>query len=86
MSLAAAFGPNAQPQIVIAKTNDLQQVILLHAGAPTVVSFYVRKGEPISLRHGLPCTIPAMIEPGNLSLDQLCYGITNIKVLQIPSP
>lgn len=86
LSLAAAFGPNAQPQIVIAKTNNLQQVIHLHAGAPTVVTFYVRRGELISLRHGLPCTIPAMIDPGNLRLDQLCYGITNIKVLQSPSP
>jgi len=86
LSFTAAFGPNAQPQIVIAETNNLRQVIRLHAGAPTVMTFYVRKGEPISLRHGLPCTIPAMIEPGNLNLNQLCYGITNIKVLQTPRP
>lgn len=85
LSLAAAFGPNAQPQIVIAEHNNSQQVIRLHAGAPIVVTFFVHKGEPISLRHGLPCTIPAMIEPGNLG-QQLCYGITNIKVLQTLSP
>jgi hypothetical protein len=85
LSLAAAFGSNAQPQIVIAETNNLRQVIRLRAGEPTVATFHIRGSETVSLRHGLPCTILEMIEPGN-SGSSLCYGITNIKVLQTPSP
>ena len=82
LDLVAAFGPNAQPQIVQLVSNIETRTFRVEAGLVTKASIRVKANESILLRHFLPCTVPSNLEPGNPDTRQLCFGVTGATVIQ----
>lgn len=82
LDLVAAFGPNAQPQIVQLVSNIETRNFKVEAGLVTKASIRVKANESILLRHFLPCTVPSNLEPGNPDTRQLCFGVTGATVIQ----
>lgn len=81
--LVAAYGPNAQPQIVQISSNIESKTFKVVAGSITKAEIRVRANGPVTLRHFLPCTVPANLEPGNPDTRKICFGITGINVSQL---
>jgi hypothetical protein len=83
IDLVAAYGPNAQPQIVQITSNIESKTFRVVAGSITKAEIRVRANEPVTLRHFLPCTVPANLEPGNPDTRKICFGVTGIHVSQL---
>jgi hypothetical protein len=79
LKLNAAFGPLAQPQVLIVRSNSDSKIVLLAPGAPTPVTFIISDGEPVSLSNYLPCTRVNDIETNS----QLCYGISDLEIYEL---
>ena len=83
IDLVAAYGPNAQPQIVQITSNIESKTFRVLAGSITKAEIRVRANETVTLRHFLPCTVPANLEPGNTDTRKICFGVTGIHVSQL---
>jgi hypothetical protein len=83
ISMVPAFGPQAHPQVVSISSSTQIDTYQLTAGMRTDVALFVKSGEPVVLKSYLPCVVPAVIEPGNTDLRELCYGVTNFTVKEI---
>ena len=81
--LVPAYGGEAQPQIVRVDSRGSSQIVELSAGITDSVSVLVEAGEEVSFQRFLPCTVPAVHEPGNSDLRAICYAITSVKVWEI---
>jgi hypothetical protein len=81
--LVAAYGPNAQPQIVQFTSNVESKFFKVVAGATTKAEIRVRTNEAITMRHFLPCTVPANLEPGNPDTRPICFGVVGVSAVQI---
>jgi hypothetical protein len=81
--LVAAYGPNAQPQIVQISSNIESKNFMVEAGSTTKAEIRTSANKSISIRHFLPCTVPANIEPGNPDTRKICFGVTGIHVSQL---
>jgi hypothetical protein len=79
LKLNAAFGPLAQPQVLIIRSSSYRKIILLTPGAPNPVTFTISDGEPVSLSNYLPCTRVNDFE----IYSQLCYGISNLEIYEL---
>ena len=84
--LLAAYGGYAPPQIVRIESARGLKVARLFAGPETYVSLDVSEGETIRIDAALPCVIPAVaqLDKGNEDLREMCFGITSVKVVEIP--
>jgi hypothetical protein len=82
LDLVAAFGPNAQPQIVQLVSNIETRNFRVESGLVTKASIRVKANESILLRHFLPCTVPSNLEPANPDTRQLCFGVTGLTVIE----
>ena len=81
--LVAAYGPNAQPQIVQISSNIESKNFKVEAGSTTKAEIRVSANKSVSVRHFLPCTVPANIEPGNPDTRPICFGVVGVSVEQI---
>ena len=79
LKLNAAFGPLAQPQVLIIRSNSDRKIVLLAPGAPYSVTFIISDGEPVSLSNYLPCTRVNDVETNS----QLCYGISDLEIYEL---
>ena len=84
--LLAAYGGYAPPQIVRFESSRGLKVARLSPGPETYVSLDVSEGETIRIDAALPCVIPAVaqLDEGNEDLREMCFGITSVKVMEIP--
>jgi hypothetical protein len=83
IDLVAAYGPNAQPQIVQFTSNIESKTFRVVAGSITKAEIRVRANEPVRLLHFLPCTVPANLEPGNPDTRKICFGVVGVSAEQI---
>ena len=83
--LVAAFGANAQTQLIQVNTKDEKQTYKLTAGPALEVVITVAEDSPVKLRSFLPCTVPSIHEPGNPDTRKLCYGISDLEVIEVVS-
>jgi hypothetical protein len=83
IELVAAYGPYAQPQIV-QLTSDLEtKIYKVVARSEVIAEIRTSANKTISIRHFLPCTVPAFHEPGNPDTRAICYAISSLQVKQI---
>jgi hypothetical protein len=83
LSLAAAFGENAQPQIIGVRHGSTMDLVKLKAGPPTVVSIEITGADEIILEHFLPCTNPSIVDSLNTDTRELCFGITDVRIKRL---
>jgi hypothetical protein len=83
ISLVAAYGANAQAQLIQVKTGDEVQLVKLFAGPAKKVTVKVASGVPVELRSFMPCTVPSILEPGNPDTRKLCFGISDVEVTEL---
>jgi hypothetical protein len=81
--LVAAYGPNAQPQIVQITSTVESKNFNVVAGSITKAEIRVRANEPVTLGHFLPCSVPANLEPGNPDTRPICFGVVGVVAEQI---
>ena len=81
--LVAAYGPNAQPQIVQITSTIESKNFNVAAGSITKAKIRVRANERVNIRHFLPCTVPANLEPGNPDTRPICFGVVGVLAEQI---
>ena len=80
VSLAAAYGENAQPQVIGFKYGEKTEIVRLEAGPPRKFSFELVGSEQLTLKNYLPCTVPSTRDPYNSDTRKLCYAITDVRV------
>jgi hypothetical protein len=80
LSLAAAYGENAQPQVIGLKYGEKTEIVRLEAGPPRTFSIELLGSEQITLKNFLPCTVPSTRDPNNSDTRRLCYAITDVRV------
>ena len=78
LRLNAAFGPQAQPQVLIVRSNSEKSVVRLAPGPPTSFTLTLSDGESVSLSNYLPCT--KVHDDVN---SQLCYGISDLEIYEL---
>ena len=83
ISLVAAYGANAQTQLIQVEAMGQIQTITLTAGPGKDVVVTVPTNAPIRLRSFMPCTVPSILEPGNQDTRKLCYGVSDIEVIEV---
>ena len=83
IDLVAAYGPNAQPQIVQITSKIESRNFNVVAGLTTKAEIRVRANETVTLRSFLPCTVPANLEPGNPDTRSICFGVVGVLAEQI---
>jgi hypothetical protein len=83
ISLVAAYGANAQTQLIQVEAMGQIQTITLTAGPAKDVVVTVLTNAPIRLRSFMPCTVPSILEPGNQDTRKLCYGVSDIEVVEV---
>jgi hypothetical protein len=80
LSLAAAYGENAQPQVIGFKYGEKTEIVHLESGPPRTFSIELVGSEQITLKNFLPCTVPSTRDPNNSDTRRLCYAITDVRV------
>jgi hypothetical protein len=83
VSLAAAYGENAQPQVIGFKYGEKTEIVRLEAGPPRKFSFELVGSEQLTLKNYLPCTVPSTRDPNNLDTRKLCYAITDVRIASV---
>jgi hypothetical protein len=83
ISLVAAYGAKAQTQLIQVEAMGQIQLITLTAGPAKDVVVTVPTNAPIRLRSFLPCTVPSVLEPGNPDTRKLCYGVSDLEVIEV---
>lgn len=83
LSLAAAYGENAQPQVIGFKYGEKTEIVRLEAGPPRTFSIELVGSEQITLKNFLPCTVPSTRDPNNSDTRRLCYAITDVRVKKV---
>lgn len=84
ISLFAAYGPTAPPQVVKVKTTQSETVVTLQAGELKTVNVRLKSGETLKLERYLTCTSPIVFDPANGGDPRkLCFGLTDISVRRI---
>ena len=80
LSLAAAYGENAQPQVIGFKYGEKTEIVRLEAGPPRTFSIELVGSEQFTLKNFLPCTVPSTRDPNNSDTRRLCYAITDVRI------
>jgi hypothetical protein len=80
LSLAAAYGENAQPQVIGFKYGEKTEIVRLEAGPPRTFSIELVGSDQLTLKNFLPCTVPSTRDPNNSDTRKLCYAITDVRV------
>ena len=80
IELVAAYGPNAPNHVVIYQSNNEVGTATLKAGASQKISVTIKNSGSIRLLNGTPCRLPATFEPADVSLKEICFGITAVRV------
>ena len=80
IEFVAAYGPNAPSHVVVLRTNVAVGSLTLKAGKPQKISIGIKNGESIRFLNGTPCRLPAVFEPADASLKEICLGITAVRV------
>jgi len=83
ISLVAAYGAKAQTQLIQVEAMGQIQTITLTAGPAKDVVVTVPTNAPIRLRSFMPCTVPSVLEPGNQDTRKLCYGVSDLEVIEV---
>ena len=84
MSLAAAYGPNARPQVIRVDVSGKNvHVVELLAGSGTEVTVEVKTDEVITIHSVLPCNQPRVFEPNDLDERRFCFGLSDLRVTPI---
>jgi hypothetical protein len=86
VSLAAAYGPNARPQVVRVDVSGKNvHVVELLAGSGTEVTVEVKTDEVITIHSVLPCNQPRVFEPNDLDERRFCFGLSDLRITPIQS-
>jgi hypothetical protein len=81
VTLGAAYGENASPQVLIVTHNNIIKTLLLKAGPVSSLSFEVNDGSIISFESRLPCRSPMSFDPDNGGDPRkLCFFIESLSV------
>jgi len=84
VSLVAAYGPNAPPQVIqmnVAGRNVHAEQLL--AGSGVTISAEVKADEVVEIRGVLPCHQPRDFEPADQDIRRFCFGISDLRVIPI---
>jgi hypothetical protein len=80
IEFVAAYGPNAPSHVVVFRTKVEVGSLTLKAGKPQKISVGIKNGESVRFLNGTPCRLPAVFEPADASLKEICFGITAVLV------
>ena len=83
ISMVAAFGPKAPPQVVTVTSKDGATSFDLVAGVQQDVKIVVNSGDVVELESQMPCVVPEQLEPGSGDFRELCFGVTDFKVREV---
>jgi hypothetical protein len=83
ISMVAAFGPKAPPQVVTVTSKDGATSFDLVAGVQQDVKVVVNSGDVVELKSQMPCVVPEQLEPGSGDFRELCFGVTDFKVREV---
>lgn len=83
ISMVAAFGPKAPPQVVTVTSKDGATSFDLVAGIQQDVKIVVNSGDVVELESQMPCVVPEQLEPGSGDFRELCFGVTDFKVREV---
>ena len=80
VTLIAAYGPLAPPQIVRVIQNGVSTAYQLTAVQPAVVKLKLNNGDTVRFSNVLPCRQPQTFQPGEEDWRKYCFGISDIQV------
>jgi hypothetical protein len=81
VSLFAAYGPTAPPQVVQISTELSNQTVSLLAGNMYIINLKIQNGGIARFKHFLPCNVPTVFDPENGGDGRsLCYGVAALLV------
>lgn len=80
ITLVAAYGPLAPPQIVRVIHNGESVAYKLTAAQPAVVNLTLRNGDKVRFSNVLPCRQPQTFQPGEEDWRKYCFGISDIRI------
>ena len=80
VTLVAAYGPLAPPQIVRVIQNGISNAYELTANQPAVVKLNLNDGDAVRFSNVLPCRQPQTFQPGEEDWRKYCFGISDIQV------
>jgi hypothetical protein len=83
ISMVAAFGPKAPPQVVTVTSNGVATSFDLVAGVQQDVKMLVKSGDVVEMESQMPCVVPELLEPGSGDLRELCFGVTDFTVKEV---
>ncbi len=83
ISIVAAFGPKAPPQVVTVTSSGVVISLDLVAGVKQDVKILVKSGDVVEMKSQMPCVVPELLEPGSGDLRELCFGVTDFTVKEI---
>ena len=80
LTLVAAYGPNAPEHIVTVSARDFSETKTLSPNNPGVFRFSLNVGESVIIENETPCRAPSVFEPTDLSINKICFGVTNVSI------
>jgi len=80
LTLVAAYGPNAPEHIVTVNARDFSETKILSPNNPGVFRFSLHDGESVIIENETPCRAPSVFEPTDLSINKICFGVTNASI------
>ena len=80
ITLVAAYGPLAPPQIVRVIQNGKSVAYKLTAVQPVVVKLQLKDGDKVRFSNVLPCRQPQTFQPGEEDWRKYCFGISDIQI------
>jgi hypothetical protein len=80
LTLVAAYGPNAPKHIVTVNARDFSETKTLSTDNPGVFRFSLHDGESVIIENETPCRTPSVFEPTDLSINKICFGVTNVSI------
>jgi hypothetical protein len=80
ITLVAAYGPLAPPQIVRVIHDGESVAYKLTAVQPAVVKLQLNDGDKVRFSNVLPCRQPQTFQPGENDWRKYCFGISDIRI------
>jgi hypothetical protein len=80
ITLVAAYGPLAPPQIVRVIHNGKSIAYNLTATQPALVKLQLKNGDKVRFSNVLPCRQPQTFQPGENDWRKYCFGISDIQI------
>jgi hypothetical protein len=82
LTLHAAYGPRARPQIVHIRYGEKSITSVLGAGKSVEAVLDVFENQIVEMNTVLPCVVPSQIDPNNVDKREICFAISKISIQQ----